>query len=72
MSSWRLAWGRLDYIQDETWREEEIALFTSYLAISPSQRYVVTGDVSLTGYLSDLELIAQSWEDFGARYFNLN
>ena len=65
MSSWRLAWGTVDYIQDETWREEEIALFTSYLAISPSQRYVVTGDVSLTGYLSNLELIAQSWDDLG-------
>jgi len=65
MSNWRLAWGRVDDIKDETWREEAIALFTSALAISPSRRYVVTGDVCLTGHLANLELIAQSWDDLG-------
>ncbi|ELR98681.1 hypothetical protein [Gloeocapsa sp. PCC 73106] len=64
-STWRLAWGRTDHLSGATWQEDGIALFTPTFAFSPSQRYVVTLEAYLTGYLGSLELIAQSWDDLG-------
>ena len=82
-SGWRLAWGRIDDILTATWRDEGIAIFsdTAQVVISPSGRYIVTGDLWLStpGELlkfrqgeaqSDLELVATAWEDWGAATFD--
>ncbi len=83
--SWRLAWGDVSQITSPTWRSDRIAILSdeSKIAISPSGRYVVTGDVWLsdrsqllklrTGeerIRSDLELIAIAWEDWGVASFD--
>lgn len=82
-STWRLAWG-IDTPQHEaTWQDQKIAIFTSQqsepklqISFSPSQRFVVTGEVwisdrkallqeSRSETLTDLQLIAKAWEVWG-------
>ena len=63
-SRWRLAWGQVETIKEATWRDERIAVVTdkiqnSSIAISPSGRYVVTGDV----WLSDRSKLQQLRDD---------
>jgi asparagine synthase (glutamine-hydrolysing) len=86
-SGWRLAWGQVETIgfanESATWRDDRIAIVTdeSKIAISPSGRYVVTGDVWLSDraklrqlrddkYRADLELIAIAWEEWGVATFD--
>jgi asparagine synthase (glutamine-hydrolysing) len=90
-SGWRLAWGQVETIsqrlgfanESATWRDDRIAIVTdeSKIAISPSGRYVVTGDVWLSDrakllqlrddkYRVDLELIAIAWEEWGVATFD--
>jgi asparagine synthase (glutamine-hydrolysing) len=90
-SGWRLAWGQVETIsqrlgfanESATWRDDRIAIVTdeSKIAISPSGRYVVTGDVWLSDraklrqlrddkYRADLELIAIGWEEWGVATFD--
>ena len=52
--SWYLAWGKVTQLSGAIWQDEKIAIFqdssstsTSPLIISPSQRYVIVGDVWL-------------------------
>jgi asparagine synthase (glutamine-hydrolysing) len=86
-----LAWGqvetisqRLDFANEQTiWRDDRIAIVTdeSKIAISPSGRYVVSGDSWLSDraklrqlrddkYRVDLELIAIAWEEWGVATFD--
>jgi asparagine synthase (glutamine-hydrolysing) len=83
-SGWRLAWGQVETIEPVTWRDDRIAIVTdeSKIAISPSGRYVVTGDVWLSDRAklrqlrddgrddTDLELIAIGWEEWGVATFD--
>jgi asparagine synthase (glutamine-hydrolysing) len=83
-SGWRLAWGQVETIESATWRDDRIAIVTdeSKIAISPSGRYVVTGDVWLSDRAkllqlrddgrddTDLELIAIGWEEWGVATFD--
>jgi asparagine synthase (glutamine-hydrolysing) len=88
-SGWRLAWGQVETISQRlgfandsaTWRDERIVVTDVSVAISPSGRYVVTGDVWLSErakllqlrddkYRTDLELIAIAWEEWGVATFD--
>jgi asparagine synthase (glutamine-hydrolysing) len=91
-SGWRVAWGQVEKISQRlgfanepaTWRDERIAIVTDAsqnpsVAISPSGRYVVTGDVWLSERSklrqrdrgdADLELIAIAWEEWGVATFD--
>jgi asparagine synthase (glutamine-hydrolysing) len=79
LPSWRLAWGRVD-AATATWRDERVAMW-GQVAISPSQRFVVTGDVWLRdrspllelsrgSVVTDGELIAIAWEQWGVDTFD--
>lgn len=50
--SWRLAWGKVDSIlEDVTWRDERSAIIApnrKAIAISPSQQFVIIGDLWLS------------------------
>ncbi len=82
ISSWQLAWGQVD-ATTATWRDERVAIWAghSQVAISPNQRFVVTGDVWLSdrsqrlepsgsSVVTDLELIAIAWEDWEIATFD--
>ena len=81
---WYLAWGKVSQLNGAIWQDEQIAVFpdslsTSALVISPSQRYVIVGDVWLSNLqsfqklfndnrllqLSAQQLIAIAWEHWG-------
>ncbi|BAY08715.1 asparagine synthetase B family protein [Calothrix sp. NIES-2098] len=89
-SSWLVAWGRLDSLtEDVVWRDEQFAIISQFdpeFALSPTQRFVVVGDVWLSnrvellqklaidanGFLgSDIQLIAQLWEKCGLQCLDL-
>ncbi|AFY66244.1 Asparagine synthase (glutamine-hydrolyzing) [Geitlerinema sp. PCC 7407] len=88
--TWHLAWGEVAALTEAAWKDEQIAIFRSQspggispLVLSPSQRFVVAGDVWLsdrrplaTGIdtnhslaLSDLQWIAAAWERWGEATF---
>jgi asparagine synthase (glutamine-hydrolysing) len=84
-ASWRLAWGKVGALAEATWRDDRIAIFTRHVQIvlSPSDRFVVTGEVWLSDRSqlqqlragarqsqSDLELIAIAWEHWGVTTFD--
>ena len=88
--NWHLAWGKVSQLAQCTWNDEQLAIFSqkshgAYLyAISPSERFVVVGDIWLSNrqpllklqnlpeehFLSDLELVAKAWEYWGLDTFN--
>ncbi len=83
LPSWRLAWGQVDVpsVANPSWRDERVAIWARQVAISPNQRFVVTGDVWLSdrgGLLelargsapTDWELIAIAWEHWGVATFD--
>lgn len=87
--SWYLAWGNVDSLtEDITWRDDRIAIaipdtyspIQSPLAISPTERFVIVGDVWLSNrkellqqlgieyqnyQSSDCQIVAQLWEGWG-------
>lgn len=86
LSNWQLAWGAIDtsnevHNRDLIWRDDQLAILAhSNYSISPSQRFVVVGNVWLptrSNLLSqlglhpsewqgnDLELVAHLWERYG-------
>ena len=83
-SSWRVAWGKVDLIREEVaWRDNKLAIITperKAIAISPTQRFVIIGDLWLSNKVellqklglepsnfrgNDSEIIARSWETWG-------
>ncbi len=73
-SSWLLAWGAVGEIADVIWRDDRVAILTEKFAISPNQRFVVTGEVWLSqskdfSGKSDLEIVAIEWENWGVGTF---
>ena len=89
-SSWRVAWGKVDLIREEvTWRDRKLAIITperKAIAISPSQRFVIIGDLWLgtkvellqklglepSKFLgNDSEIIARAWEKWGFECLSL-
>lgn len=92
--TWYLAWGAVDLVTDSVaWRDDRIAIVlpnhpspTSDLALSPTERFVVVGDVWLsnrvellrqlridpTGWLlSDRQIVAKLWERWGIESLSL-
>lgn len=70
-SSWRIAWGKIDAIDQSTiaWREEKLAILCSniqtQIILSPSKQFVVIGDIWLRNRLELLEklgIAASSWQ----------
>ncbi|MDJ0690477.1 MAG: asparagine synthase-related protein [Xenococcaceae cyanobacterium MO_188.B32] len=89
-SSWRVAWGKVDLIREEvTWRDKKLAIITperKAIAISPSQRFVIIGDLWLGNKVellqklglepskflgNDSEIIARAWEKWGLECLSL-
>jgi asparagine synthase (glutamine-hydrolysing) len=73
-SSWQLAWGAVGEIAGVTWRDDRVAILSGKFAISPQQRFVVTGEVWLSqrkdsSTKSDLEIVAIEWENWGVGTF---
>ncbi|MDZ8056188.1 MAG: asparagine synthetase B family protein [Aulosira sp. ZfuVER01] len=81
---WLVAWGRLDSLTENVvWRDEQFAIISKVdteFALSPTQRFVVVGDVWLSNRVEllqklavdansfcggDIQLIAQLWEKWG-------
>ena len=81
---WRVAWGQLDsVIENVVWRDDRFAIISKFeteFALSPTNRFVVVGDVWLSNrvellqklaidvngvFANDIELIAQLWEKSG-------
>jgi asparagine synthase (glutamine-hydrolysing) len=88
--SWCLAWGAVDSVTEGiTWRDEQIAIATpnnSQLALSPTEQFVVVGDVWLSNRAelrrrlgvepnfsqgSDCQIVAQIWERWGVESLTL-
>lgn len=88
--TWHLAWGEVAALTETTWQDDKIAIFCSQpsstissLIFSPSQRFVVVGEVWLSDRqpiaksvdtnhplpLSDLQLVAAAWEHWGEATF---
>lgn len=88
--TWHLAWGGVATLTGTTWQDEQLAIFqpqpskaVSALVLSPTQRFVVIGEVWLSNRqplaqlgdhqtvfpLSDLQLIAIAWEHWGVETF---
>ncbi|MDY6938145.1 MAG: asparagine synthase-related protein [Cyanobacteriota bacterium] len=86
LKTWHLAWGNVSTLTGATWQDEKIAFFRSHpsdsispLALSPSGRFAIAGEVWLSNRqafeklpnddsflrLSDLQLIATAWERWG-------
>ncbi|MGB3266629.1 MAG: asparagine synthase-related protein [Microcoleus sp.] len=69
-SSWRIAWGKTEGIEDKTaWREGQMAIICSnpnvQINISPSEKFVVVGDIWLSNrleLLAKLGISANSWQ----------
>ncbi|WP_293146373.1 MULTISPECIES: asparagine synthase-related protein [unclassified Microcoleus] len=69
-SSWRIAWGKIDAIADDAaWRDGQIAIICSnpsvQLILSPSQKFVIVGDIWLSNrsqLLEKLGISASSWQ----------
>ncbi len=80
-SSWRVAWGKVDSIlEDVTWQDNRLAIIAPEgraITISPSQQFVVIGDLWLSNKVellpklglepsnfsgNDSEIIALAWE----------
>ncbi|MDJ0578005.1 MAG: asparagine synthase-related protein [Xenococcaceae cyanobacterium MO_234.B1] len=89
-SSWRVAWGKVDSIlKDVTWCDNKLAIFApnrSASAISPSQQFVVIGDLWLSNQVellsqlglepanflsNDSEIMALAWEKWGFECLHL-
>jgi asparagine synthase (glutamine-hydrolysing) len=74
--SWYLAWGNSAEIAGTIWQDDRLAIFAgdaspSLLTFSPSQRFILIGEVWLSTraslpdrepHLSDLQAIALAWE----------
>lgn len=88
--TWRIAWGKVNQLTGFTWCEQQLAIFTveshpekSLHVTSPSERFIVIGDIWLSNrqqllslqdggdseVLSDLKLVARAWENWGAATF---
>ncbi|MGI0483848.1 asparagine synthetase B family protein [Pantanalinema rosaneae CENA516] len=84
--TWQVAWGQVDHIPDPIWRDQQLAIVVNSsseieppFTISPSQQFVVVGEVwlsqrdrllsALSDHRlqtdSDLQLIAVAWERWG-------
>jgi asparagine synthase (glutamine-hydrolysing) len=77
--TWSVAWGSIHSVTAAVWQDDRMAVVgtpatTVPLALSPSQRFVVTGEVwlscrdnllPLAAHASDLEQIAAAWERWG-------
>ena len=82
--TWYLVWGDVSVVPEATWQDEKIAIFDAdnFFAISPSQRFLIVGNVWLSDrqnlssfaqdhhLLSDLQLIAKAWECWGVETFS--
>ena len=69
MTTWRLAWGKVDTITEAYWQDEQIAIFLPQssasvlpLAFSPSGRFLAIGEVRL----SERKSLAQQGEGNGS------
>ncbi len=86
--TWKLAYGRVDALTEIAWQDETIALIGGSssalpLALSPSQRFVIIGEVWLSNHQalwplaeklavlpkSDREWVALAWEHWGVETF---
>lgn len=82
--TWYLAWGDVLASPGASWKDEKIAIFDAdnFFAISPSQRFLIVGNVWLSDrqnlspfaqdhhLLSDLQLIIKAWEYWGIETFS--
>ncbi|MGL5035835.1 MAG: asparagine synthetase B family protein, partial [Microcystaceae cyanobacterium] len=81
--TWYLVWGTSSNFPEATWQDGEIAIFRANhsFVISPSQRFLIIGNVRLSDrrnlcrseqdyLLSDLQLIAKVWEYWGVETFS--
>lgn len=87
--TWKLAYGRVDALTETAWQDERIALIGASssappLAHSPSQRFVIIGEVWLSNHQalhpladkravspqSDREWVALAWEHWGVETFS--
>ncbi|NES25119.1 MAG: asparagine synthase, partial [Symploca sp. SIO3E6] len=64
VTTWYLAWGKVDTVTEADWQDEQIAIFLpqssasiSPLTFSPSGRFLAMGEV----WLSERQLLAQQW-----------
>ncbi len=83
--TWKVAWGQVDSLtEDIVWRDTQFAIVlqdTSQFALSPTEQFVVVGDVWLSNRVellqrlsidpthwqgTDCQLIAQLWEQWGS------
>ncbi|TAF06974.1 MAG: asparagine synthase [Nostocales cyanobacterium] len=86
--SWCVAYGKLDNLrEDAIWQDEQFAVISSpqKLALSPTKRFVVVGDICLSNRLkkkkkltfdlnknvSNQQIIAQLWEKYNSECLNL-
>lgn len=97
--SWRVAWGKVDSIlEDVAWRDNRLAIISAQrtarspqdickaIAISPSQQFVVIGDLWLSNKVelleklrlepskfsrNDSEIIARAWEKWELEFLPL-
>ncbi|MBR8838221.1 MAG: 7-cyano-7-deazaguanine synthase [Stigonema ocellatum SAG 48.90 = DSM 106950] len=82
--TWNVAWGKLDFLtEDVVWRDTQLAIViqdTSQFALSPTEQFVVVGDVWVSNRVellqrlgidpthwegTDCQLIAQLWDQWG-------
>ncbi|AFZ57398.1 asparagine synthase [Anabaena cylindrica FACHB-243] len=86
--SWCVGWGRLGSLtEDVIWQDEQFAVISApaHLAISPTKRFVVVGDVWLSNrgellrklgieindHCTNQQLVAQLWEKYGSQCLTL-
>lgn len=65
---WLVAWGRVDNLAEEvTWGESKLAIIQAEAVFSPSNRFVVVGDLcgSPQSPWESAEIVAQMWERWG-------
>ncbi|NET58638.1 MAG: asparagine synthase [Symploca sp. SIO2E6] len=66
VTTWRLAWGKIDTITEADWQDEQIAIFlppsSTQLAFSPSGRFLAIGEV----WLSEHKSLTQQRETSGS------
>jgi len=80
-TDWWLIWGKVDTISEAfVWRDDRVAIAASQVAVSPTGRFVVVGDVWLPNRTeifehedipyqhwqsTDLQFVAYLWERYG-------
>ncbi len=80
-ANWWLIWGKVDTVTENViWRDDRVAIAASQIAVNPTGRFVVVGDVWLPnrteifehedilsqhGQGTDLQFVAHLWERYG-------